>query len=65
MDADALERWKSQIFNYQQQVRTSKPPQQTTLFELAPNHCEADSIDPFSLLVVKLEFLIVGSMLLN
>ncbi|NEO33200.1 MAG: GIY-YIG nuclease family protein [Symploca sp. SIO3C6] len=56
MSQDALERWKSQIFNYQQQVRKSEPPKQTALFELAPNHCEADSIDPFSLRIETLEF---------
>jgi hypothetical protein len=36
MDADALVRWKFQIFDYQQRVRTSQPPQQTLLFDLTP-----------------------------
>lgn len=49
MDKLALMRWKSRIFDYQQQVRESKPAQQTTLFNLPPTHCDFSSIDPFSL----------------
>ncbi|MEH1782280.1 MAG: hypothetical protein V7L26_24870 [Nostoc sp.] len=30
MSYEGLLKWKSQIFDYQQQVRESKPPQQTT-----------------------------------
>ena len=47
MDADALIKWKSRIFDYQQRVRETKPPQQTALFELTPTHCDPDAIDPF------------------
>ncbi|MHC5833414.1 MAG: GIY-YIG nuclease family protein, partial [Nostoc sp.] len=35
MSADALLKWKAQIFDYQQRVRESKPPEQTALFDLA------------------------------
>ncbi len=51
MSADALVGWKTQIFNYQQRVRESKPSQQTTLFDLTPTHTEPEKIDPFSLQV--------------
>ncbi|OYE01427.1 hypothetical protein [Nostoc sp. 'Peltigera membranacea cyanobiont' 232] len=30
MSQEALLKWKAQIFDYQQKVRESKPPQQTT-----------------------------------
>lgn len=56
MDAPALVRWKSQIFGYQQRVRESKPAQQTALFDLAPVHCDPDSIDPFALQLYPSEF---------
>jgi hypothetical protein len=46
MDCDALLRWKQQIFNYQHRVRESSPPQQATLFDLAPVHCDPEKIDP-------------------
>ncbi|AUB34211.1 hypothetical protein COO91_00082 [Nostoc flagelliforme CCNUN1] len=39
MSADALLKWKSQILDYQQKVRENKPPEQVTLFDIAPNHC--------------------------
>ncbi|MEH2408410.1 hypothetical protein [Nostoc sp.] len=45
MSADALLKWKAQILDYQQRVRENKPPEQTTLFDLAPNHCDPDRID--------------------
>lgn len=51
MSADALLKWKSQIFDYQQVVRESQPPQQTALFDLAPAHCDPDRIDPLQLQV--------------
>jgi hypothetical protein len=56
MDAQALVRWKSQIYDYQQWVKESKPAQQTALFEVAPAHCEPDRIDPFALRLQPLEF---------
>ncbi|MBD2452198.1 hypothetical protein H6G76_34875 [Nostoc sp. FACHB-152] len=40
MSADALQEWKSRILTHQQQVRQSQPPQQTSLFDLTPNHCD-------------------------
>lgn len=56
MGADALVKWKSQVFNYQQRVMETKPSQQTTLFDLTPTHTEPDKIDPFSLQVRSLSF---------
>jgi hypothetical protein len=56
MSADALAQWKAQIFEYQQQVRESQPPQQATLFDLAPAHCNPDQIDPFKLHLQPMAF---------
>jgi hypothetical protein len=56
MDASALEQWKYRIFNYQQQVRVSKAPQQGTLFNLAPSHCDSEQIDPFNLHLQSMAF---------
>lgn len=61
MDKDALVRWKSRIFDYQQRVRESKPAQQDTLFDLAglgiaPKHVEPDSIDLFGLIPQPMSF---------
>lgn len=56
MDADALVRWKAQIFDYQQRVRTSQPHQQTSLFDLTPAHTDPDQIDPFSLKLNTMQF---------
>lgn len=56
MDATALEQWKGRIFQYQQWVRENESLRQTTLFELAPIHCDPDSIDPFGLLVQPMSF---------
>ena len=51
MSADALLKWKSQILDYQQRVRENKPPEQATLFDIAPKHCDPDRIDPLQLSV--------------
>ncbi|WP_196528075.1 GIY-YIG nuclease family protein [Nostoc commune] len=56
MSADALLRWKSQIFDYQQRVRENKPPEQVTLFDIAPNHYDPDRIDPLLLRLVPMSF---------
>jgi hypothetical protein len=56
MSADALLRWKSQIFDYQQQVRASQTPKQASLFDLAPTHCDPDVIDPFKLHLQPMAF---------
>ncbi|MCC3512256.1 MAG: hypothetical protein JGK29_25445 [Microcoleus sp. PH2017_17_BER_D_A] len=53
MSADALCQWKQRIFDYQQSASSSQPQQQT-LFELAPNPC--DALDPFSLQLHNLSF---------
>jgi hypothetical protein len=57
MDKDALTRWKQRIFEYQNSVRNSKPPQQQTLFDLPKTTWHApDEIDPFSLKLHPADF---------
>ncbi|WP_375453269.1 GIY-YIG nuclease family protein [uncultured Nostoc sp.] len=56
MSQEALLRWKSQIFDYQQKVRETKPVQQVTLFDLERAHCDADPIDPFTLPLQSMAF---------
>ncbi|BBD63021.1 hypothetical protein NIES2109_58710 (plasmid) [Nostoc sp. HK-01] len=56
MSADALLKWKSRILTHQQQVRQLQPPQQTSLFDLTPNHCDPDAIDPLTLQLVPMSF---------
>lgn len=56
MSEAALLKWKAQILDYQQQVRQSKPLQQTALFDLAPKHCDPDRIDPLLLRLVSMSF---------
>ena len=56
MDAQALARWKSQIYDYQQRVRESQPAQQTTLFEVVSTHCDPDRIHPLSLHLRPMSF---------
>ncbi|MEH2005404.1 GIY-YIG nuclease family protein [Nostoc sp.] len=56
MSRDALVHWKSQILDYQQKVRESKPPLQVTLFDMTPNYYDASQIDPLSLRLVPMSF---------
>ncbi len=56
MSLEALLKWKSQIFEYQQKVRENKPPHQTALFDLTPKHCNPDQIDPLLLRLVPMSF---------
>ena len=56
MSADVLVMWKFRIFTYQQRTRESVPPQQTTLFDLPPSHCDPDSIDPLTLGLMPISF---------
>ncbi|MEH1919390.1 GIY-YIG nuclease family protein [Nostoc sp.] len=56
MSLEALLKWKAQIFDYQHKVRESQPPQQTTLFNLTPKHCDPDVIDPFTLPLQSMAF---------
>jgi hypothetical protein len=56
MGADALMQWKSRIFTHQQRTRESVPPQQTTLFDVAPKHCDPDRIDPLTLQLQSMSF---------
>jgi hypothetical protein len=56
MSADELQRWKSQIINYQQKARETPPIQQAALFDIAPNHCDSDKIDPLKLQLQSMAF---------
>ena len=61
MDADALKRWKTRIFDYQQKVKENQPTTQETLFDLlglgiTPAHIDPNSIDPFSLILQPMSF---------
>lgn len=56
MDIEYLKQWKSQILNYQHSVRNSKPPQQTSLFDLPIAHCNPERIDPFKLQLQSMSF---------
>ncbi len=49
MSQEALQLWKSKIFDYQQRTLNTKPPQQTSLFDAPKSHCESDLINPFEL----------------
>jgi hypothetical protein len=55
MSSEALESWKQRIFEHQQSA-TASQPQQGTLFELAPNPCDPNNIDPFTLQLHNLSF---------
>ncbi|MGL4499134.1 MAG: hypothetical protein ACRCU2_08730, partial [Planktothrix sp.] len=56
MTVEQLTDWKTQIFTHQQQVLKESQPQQITLFDLAPVHCDPDIINPFSLQVHNSQF---------
>jgi hypothetical protein len=55
MSSEALESWKQRIFEHQESA-TASQLQQGTLFELAPNPCDPNSIDPFALELHNLSF---------
>ncbi len=55
MSVGTLHQWKQRIFDYQQSAPSSQPQQQT-LFELAPNPCNVDTLDPFALQLHNLSF---------
>ncbi|WP_333380009.1 GIY-YIG nuclease family protein [Microcoleus sp. B4-D4] len=55
MNSDALHSWKQRIFEHQQSA-ASEQPQQGTLFELTPNPCDPNNIDPFTLELHNLSF---------
>ncbi len=56
LTVEQLADWKTQIFTHQQRILTQQPPQQTTLFDLAPVHCDPNEINPFSLQVHNSQF---------
>ena len=49
MSAEELQRWKTQILDYQMRSRNTPAPQQAALFDIAPNHCDPDKIEPLQL----------------
>lgn len=49
MSKEALLKWKSRVFNYQQRTHSAKPPQQTSLFDPPKSHCDSELINPFEL----------------
>ena len=49
MSKEALLKWKSRIFNYQQHTLQTEPPIQTSLFDAPKSHYDSDSINPFEL----------------
>ncbi len=56
MDAEALVQWKAQIAAHQQRTRETQLLLQTTLFDVAPAHCDPDKIDPFSQSLCPMSF---------
>ncbi len=56
MSQDALIKWKTKIFNYQQKAVTNQPPKQISLFDTAPTHCDVDNINPFQLKLHSSQF---------
>ena len=55
MSSQALESWKQRILEHQKS-ESAPQVQQGTLFELAPNPCDLDNIDPFTLQLHNLSF---------
>ncbi|MBF2067444.1 MAG: GIY-YIG nuclease family protein [Calothrix sp. C42_A2020_038] len=56
MDDKTLWKWKTQIAIHQQQVRTSEPIQEGSLFDLPKSHVDPTIIDPFKLQLSALSF---------
>ena len=56
MSKQALLNWKSKIFNYQQRKSQTENPQQTSLFDTVPSHCNLNSINPFELKLHSAQF---------
>jgi hypothetical protein len=56
MNAEELGQWKGQILEYQMRSRTSSPARQAALFDLPPNHCDRDQIDPLTLQLQSMAF---------
>lgn len=55
MSCEALESWKQRIFEHQQSEGADQP-RQGSLFELVPNPCDPNNIDPFTLELHNLSF---------
>jgi len=55
MSSQALQSWKQRILEHQQSESVPRA-QQGTLFELAPNPCDLDNIDPYALELHNLSF---------
>ena len=62
MDRETFIQWKSRIFDHQQAVLNSPPPQQMSLFALESNHCDPEQINPFELRLHNWEFFTMPDM---
>ena len=56
MSVEELQGWKDQITTYQQKVRETPPAKQAALFDLPPNYCDPDTIDPLQLQLKSMAF---------
>ena len=56
MSQQALLKWKSRIFNYQQKTLKTEQPEQTSLFDVPPSHCDTNLINPFKLKLHSSQF---------
>ena len=56
MSREALLKWKSKIFEYQQRTLNTEPPQQTSLFDAPKCHRHSDLINPFALKLHNSQF---------
>lgn len=56
MSKEGLEAWITRIYNYQQQIKNALSPQQFSLFDEQPVHCDVALIDPFSLPLTPMSF---------
>ena len=56
MSKEALLKWKSKIFKYQQRTLNTELPQQTSLFDAPKSHCDTDLINPFELKLHNAQF---------
>ncbi|MEB3283279.1 MAG: hypothetical protein VKK42_30595 [Lyngbya sp.] len=56
MNRETFIGWKSRIFDHQQTILNSLPPQLRSLFDLKPNHCDPEQINSFELRLQNWEF---------
>ena len=56
MSQEALIQWKTRIYEHQQRSRSTQPLEQSALFDVTPNHCDPEQIDPLTLQLDTLSF---------